>query len=267
MTPDGSHRARGLHATVDGPPDAPVLVLGSSLGTTGAMWQPQVAALATRFRLIRYDHLGHGGSAVPTGPYTIDLLGRKVLHLLDELGVERAHYAGLSLGGMVGMWLAAHAPERVDRLALLCTSAALGPAEGWRSRAAAVRAGRLDTIADTVVERWFTPAFAAAHPFTVATYRDMLTHTPPTGYAACCEAIAGMDLRADLAAVRAPTLVIGAADDQATPPQHLEGIARRIPSARLVMLAHAAHLASVEQPEAVAGLLAAHFKPEGGTSP
>ncbi|MEV6812501.1 3-oxoadipate enol-lactonase [Micromonospora sp. NPDC051296] len=256
-----------LHATVDGPPDAPVLVLGSSLGTTGAMWQPQVAALATRFRVIRYDHLGHGRSAVPAGPYRIDLLGREVLRLLDDLDLRRVHYAGLSLGGMVGMWLAAHAPERIDRLALLCTSASLGPAEGWRTRAATVRAGRLDTIADAVVERWFTPAFAAAHPDTVAAYRDMLTATPPAGYAACCEAIAGMDLRADLAAVRAPTLVIGAADDPATPPEHARQIAERIPSARLVVLDGAAHLANVEQPEAVARLLTDHFDPEGGVTP
>ncbi|GIJ26613.1 3-oxoadipate enol-lactonase [Micromonospora qiuiae] len=256
-----------LHATVDGPPQAPVLVLGSSLGTTGAMWQPQLAALAARFRVVRFDHLGHGGSSAPTGPYTIDLLGRKVLQLLDELDIGRAHYAGLSLGGMVGMWLAAQAPERIDRLALLCTSACLGPADGWRARAATVRAGRLDTIADAVVERWFTPAFAAARPDTVAAYRAMLTSTPPAGYAGCCEAIAGMDLRADLAAVRAPTLVIGAADDPATPPEQAADIARRIRSARLVVLDDAAHLANVEQPEAVARLLAAHFDPEGGVTP
>ncbi|MEV6694676.1 3-oxoadipate enol-lactonase [Micromonospora sp. NPDC051196] len=256
-----------LHATVDGPPDAPVLVLGSSLGTTGAMWQPQVAALATRFRVVRYDHLGHGGSPVPAGPYRIDLLGREVLRLLDDLAVGSAHYAGLSLGGMVGMWLAAHAPERIDRLALLCTSAYLGPADGWRARAASVRAGQLDAIADTVVTRWFTPGFAAARPDTVAGYRDMLTATPPAGYAACCEAIAAMDLRADLAAVRAPTLVIGAADDPATPPAHAADIAERIPSARLAIVDDAAHLANVEQPAAVARLLRAHFEPEGGTNP
>ncbi|GIJ76260.1 3-oxoadipate enol-lactonase [Micromonospora phaseoli] len=256
----------GLHAVVDGPPEGPVLVLGSSLGTTGAMWQPQVPALAARLRVIRYDHLGHGGSPVPPGPYTIDLLGRKVLRLLDDLGVGRVHYAGLSLGGMVGMWLAAHAPERIDRLALLCTSASLGPADGWRARAATVRAGRLDTIADTIVERWFTPGFAAAHPETVAAYRDLLTAVPTAGYAACCEAIAGMDLRADLAAVRAPTLVIGAADDLATPPVHAAAIAERIPSARLAVLDGAAHLANVEQPEAVTRLLTAHFDPEGTAS-
>ncbi|MFY1576422.1 3-oxoadipate enol-lactonase [Verrucosispora sp. WMMD703] len=252
-----------LHYTVDGPPDAPVLLLGSSLGTTGAMWQPQVAALAERYRVVRYDHLGHGGSATPAGPYTIDLLGRKVLRLLDDLSVTRVHYAGLSLGGMVGMWLAAHAPERIDRLALLCTSALLGPADGWRARAAAVRAGRLDSIADAIVERWFTPAFTATHPDAVAAYRNMLVSTPAAGYAGCCAAIAAMDLRPDLTAIRAPTLVVGAADDPATPPEHAAAIAERIPSARLVVLDGAAHLANVEQPEAVTRLLADHLDPKG----
>ncbi|QKW14371.1 3-oxoadipate enol-lactonase [Verrucosispora sp. NA02020] len=256
-----------LHATVDGPPDAPVLVLGSSLGTTGAMWQPQVAALATRFRVLRYDHLGHGASPAPPGPYTIDLLGRKVLGLLDDLDVERVHYAGLSLGGMVGMWLAAYAPERIDRLALLCTSAALGPADGWRSRAATVRAGLLHTVTDAIVSRWFTPAFAAAHPDTVADYQDMLALTPPAGYAACCEAIAAMDLRPALASVRAPTLVVAAADDPATPPAHAADIAARIDGARLVVLADAAHLANVERPEAVSRLLTSHLDPEGRATP
>ncbi|MDG4797875.1 3-oxoadipate enol-lactonase [Micromonospora sp. WMMD1082] len=253
----------GLHAIVDGPTEAPVLLLGSSLGTTGAMWQPQVAALAARYRVVRYDHLGHGGSAVPAGPYTIDLLGRTVLRLLDDLGATRVHYAGLSLGGMVGMWLAAHAPERIDRLALLCTSASFGAGDDWRDRAATVRAGRLDTIADAIVARWFTPAFAAARPETVAIYRDMLVTTPVAGYAACCEAIAAMDLRPDLTAVRAPTLVVGAADDPATPPEEAAAIAERIPAARLVLLRDAAHLANVEQPEAVTRLLTAHFDPEG----
>ncbi|MFG2062217.1 3-oxoadipate enol-lactonase [Micromonospora sp. NPDC048871] len=256
-----------LHATIDGPPEAPVLLLGSSLGTTGAMWQPQVAALAARFRVVRYDHLGHGRSPVPPGPYTIDLLGRAVLELLDDLGVVSAHYAGLSLGGMVGMWLAAHAPDRIDRLALLCTSAFLPPAQGWRSRAETVRAGGFGDIVDPVVSRWFTPGFAAARPDTVADHRAMLTATPAAGYAACCEAIAAMDLRADLAGVRAPTLVIGAAEDPATPPEHAADLAARIPSARLVVLDDAAHLANVEQPAVVARLLGTHFTPEGGRNP
>ncbi|MET8040579.1 3-oxoadipate enol-lactonase [Micromonospora sp. NPDC005215] len=253
-----------LHTTVDGPTSAPVLLLGGSLGTTAAMWEPQVPALAERFRVVRYDHLGHGRSAVPAGPYTLDLLGREVLRTLDDLGVERFHYAGLSLGGMVGMWLAAHAPDRVRRLALLCTSASLGPPEQWRQRAATVRAVGLSPIADAVVARWFTPAFAAARPDVVAGYRAMLTATSPAGYAACCEAIATMDLRPDLDRVAAPTLVIAGADDPATPVEYAREIVGRIPRARLAVVGAAAHLANVEQPEQVCRLLREHFDEERG---
>ncbi|MFI6784531.1 3-oxoadipate enol-lactonase [Micromonospora sp. NPDC050276] len=249
-----------LHLTVDGPAAAPVLLLGSSLGTAAAMWQPQVPALADRFRVIRYDHLGHGRSAVPPGPYTLDLLGRELLRTLDELDVPWVHYAGLSLGGMVGMWLAAHAPERVRRLALLCTSAALGPPAQWRERAATVRAEGLPAIADAVVARWFTSAFAVARPDVVAAHRAMLIATPSAGYAACCEAIAAMDLRPDLGRVDAPTLVIAGADDPATPVPHAHRIVERIPGARLAVVDAAAHLANVEQPEQVGRLLLEHFR-------
>ncbi|RKN21180.1 3-oxoadipate enol-lactonase [Micromonospora musae] len=253
-----------LHVTVDGAADAPVLLLGGSLGTTGAMWAPQVPALAERFRVLRYDHLGHGRSALPAGPYTVDLLGREVLRLLDDLDVPVVHYAGLSLGGMVGMWLAAHAPERVRRLALLCTSASLGPAQGWRDRAAKVRAGGVGTVADVVVARWFTPAFAATQPSVVARYRVALNATPAAGYAACCEAIARMDLRGDLHTIAAPTLVLAGADDPATPVEHAHAIVERIPRARLTVVDRAAHLANVEQPEQVTRLLLEHFDEEQG---
>ncbi|MEU8111150.1 3-oxoadipate enol-lactonase [Micromonospora sp. NPDC048947] len=248
-----------LHLTVDGPAAAPVLLLGSSLGTAAAMWEPQVSALAQRFRVIRYDHLGHGRSAVPPGPYTLDLLGRELLRTLDDLDVPWVHYAGLSLGGMVGMWLATYAPDRVRRLALLCTSASLGPPEQWRARAATVRADGLSAIADAVVARWFTTGFAAARPEVVATHRAMLTETPSAGYAACCEAIAAMDLRPDLGRVAAPTLVIAGADDPATPVEHAREIVGRIPRARLAVVDAAAHLANVEQPEQVCRLLLEHF--------
>lgn len=253
-----------LHLTVDGPAAAPVLLLGSSLGTAAAMWEPQVPVLAQRFRVVRYDHLGHGRSAVPSGPYTLDLLGRELLLTLDDLDVQWVHYAGLSLGGMVGMWLATHAPERVRRLALLCTSASLGPPEQWRERAATVRADGLPAIADAVVARWFTPAFAAARPEAIAAHRAMLTATSSAGYAACCEAIAAMDLRPDLGRVAAPTLVIAGADDPATPVEHAREIVGRIPRARLAVVDAAAHLANVEQPEQVCRLLLDHFDEERG---
>src|SRR5439155_8828145 len=136
-------------------------VLGHALATTTAMWEPQLATLTERFRLVRYDHRGHGGSPVPDGRYTLAELGTDLLALLDELGLERVHLGGLSLGGMVAMWVAAHAPQRVDRLALLCTSARLGPPEMWAQRMETVRAQGVEAIGDLMVGRWFTPGFAA----------------------------------------------------------------------------------------------------------
>jgi 3-oxoadipate enol-lactonase len=244
---------------VDGPADAPVVVLGSSLGMTGEMWRPQVAALSGRFRLVRYDHRGHGGSPVPDGPYRLDSLGGDVLALLDVLGVDRVHLGGLSLGGMVAMWVAAHAPERVDRLALLCTSAAFGQPDAWAQRAAAVRAGGTVAIADFVLGRWFTPSFAARQPDVVAWARQQLLDTPAGGYAACCAAIEVMDLEPVLGNITAPTLVIAGEDDPATPPEYAKRIAAGIPEARLEVLPGAAHLANVEQPDAVNRLLLSFF--------
>ncbi|MET7752662.1 3-oxoadipate enol-lactonase [Micromonospora sp. NPDC005367] len=251
-----------LHIIVDGPADAPVLLLGGSLGTTCAMWAPQMAALAERFRVIRYDHLGHGRSEMPVGPYTMDLLGGELLRLLDDLGAARVDYAGLSLGGMVGMWFAAHAPDRLRRLALLCTSASLGPSQGWHDRAATVRADGVAAVADAVVARWFTPAYAARRPDVVDAHRAMLAATPADGYAACCAAIATMDLRDDLRRIEAPTLVVAGADDPATPVEHARAIVERIPHARLAVVERAAHLANVEQPERVCRLLLEHFDEE-----
>jgi 3-oxoadipate enol-lactonase len=241
-----------LHYTMDGPADAPVLVLGSSLGTSGAMWQPQISVLAERFRVVRYDHRGHGGSPVPQGPYAIDELGRDVLALLDKLHLSRVMLGGLSLGGMVAMWVAAHAPSRVDRLALLCTSALL-PFD-WTERIEAVRSGGMAAIVDPVLSRWFSSAFVAQHPGVVGWAQRMLATTPVEGYIGCCTAIETMDLTPDLGAIVAPTLLIAGTLDEATPPSHLEAIASVIPGARLEAVS-AAHLANVEQPDLVGKLM------------
>ena len=247
-----------LHHVVDG--DGPTLILGPSLGSTTAMWEPQVAALAERFRVVRYDHRGHGGSPVPDEPYELAELGGDVLTLMDELGAERAHVAGLSLGAMVAMWVAANAPERVDRLALCCTSAKLGPPQMWRDRAAAVReAGTTSTIADAVAERWLTPAYAASHMDLVASLRAMIASIDPVGYAGCCGAIERMDLLDDLGGIAAPTLVLSARDDPATPPEHGAAIAERIDGARFEVVKDAAHLANLQQPGAVTDLLLDHL--------
>jgi 3-oxoadipate enol-lactonase len=224
------------------------VVLSNSLGTTCEIWDRQVPALEGRARVVRYDHRGHGKPPVPPGPYTIAELGQDVVSLLDSLGVERASFCGLSLGGMVGMWLAAHAPDRIDRLVLICTSARL-PRDPWVERARLVRAEGTSAVADAVVGRWFTPGFAAREQELVARMRAMIAATPAEGYAACCDAIAAMDLRDDLANIRAPTLVLGAAHDSAIPPEHSAAVAAAIPGARLVVIPGAAHLPIVEQHE------------------
>ena len=246
----------------DKPVDAPVLVLGNSLGSTQGMWAPLIPELASRFRVLAVEHRGHAGSEVPPGPYTIDDLGGDVLALMDELGIGTFRFAGLSLGGMVGMWLAAHAPERVERLALVCTSAHFPPAQGWLDRAATTRAKGSAAVAEGVVSRWFTEGFREREPEKVKAAIAMIEATPDEGYAGCCEAIAAMDLRPVLGRITAATLVVAGAEDPATPPAHGEVIVAAVPGARLEVVADAAHMAVLEQPEAVGALLTAHLSGE-----
>ena len=252
-----------------GPRGAPALLLAGSLGTTLRMWDPQADALRDQhgLRVVAYDQLGHGGSPVPPGPYSIARLGEAALALMDHLGVRRASFAGVSIGGMVGQWLAAHAPERIDRLVLICTSAHLGAPDPWLERAATVRAaGTVDVIADGVVDRWLTPGWAAEHPGARAALREMLATQPVEGYAACCEALAGLDERADAAAITAPTLVIGGAQDASIPPEHQERLAASIAGARLEILDPGAHVVSVERAERVTDLIADHLDREPTTA-
>lgn len=249
-----------LNHRLEGPEDAPILVLSNSLGTTLAMWDAQAPALRERFRLLRYDHRGHGDSPVPPGPYSVGDLGRDVLALLDRLEVERAAFCGLSIGGMVGMWLASEAPDRFEHLLLCCTSARFAP-DAYDSRARTVRADGVGAIADAVLERWFTPAFRANQPEIVEWGRSMLCATPTEGYAGCCEAIRDADLSDRLGAISASTLVIAGADDPAAPPNQAELIRDSIPDARLVVIDQAAHLANVEQPQAVTSAVLEHLAP------
>jgi 3-oxoadipate enol-lactonase len=247
------------HHTVTGPDDAPVLVLSNSLGTTHEMWDPQADALAARFRLVRYDTRGHGGSPTPHGPYTIDEVGGDVIDLLDHLGVEKAHVAGLSLGGMAAMWLGIATPLRIDRLVLLCTSPLMGPPEMWRDRSALVRAQGTQAIVDATLERWLTEDYRASHDITWL--RDMFVGVDDEGYANCCSIIQHMDLTANLAQVEAPTLVIGGAQDPATPPAgHAVKIHQAIVGSRLEILDPGAHLINVERPDAVTDLILEHLE-------
>jgi 3-oxoadipate enol-lactonase len=248
-----------VHHVVTGPEGAPVVVLAGSLGSTHAMWDVQADVLGERFRVVRYDTRGHGRSPVPAGPYTIDDLADDLVGLLDRLDVARAHLVGLSLGGMAALRLAAREPGRVYRLVVLCTAARLEPASAWTERAATVRERGSAAVAEAVVARWFTPEHLAAHAEARAAAEAMVASTPAEGYAACCEAIAAMDLRADLAAITAPTLAIAGADDPATPPHHLEAIAARVRDGRCLVLADAAHLASAQQPAAVTAAIIEHL--------
>lgn len=250
-----------LHHMLEGPEEAPVLVASNSLGTTPRMWDDQAPALLERFRLLRYDHRGHGDSPVPPGPYAMDDLGRDVLALMDQLEVEHFSFCGLSIGGMVGMWLASEAPERVQRLVLCCTSARFEPPDDWKSRAETVRANGVDAIADAVLERWFTPAFREDRLDVVEWAESMLRGTPAEGYAGCCEAVRDADLGGRLGAISAPTLVIAGADDPAAPPDQAELIRDSIPGASLEVVPDAAHLANVERPEAITQAILDHLCP------
>jgi 3-oxoadipate enol-lactonase len=230
---------------IEGSAAAPVIVLSNSLGTDLAMWDAQLPALTAQFQVLRYDARGHGQSSVPPQPYLVDRLGRDVLALLDACGIARAHFCGLSMGGMTGMWLAREAPERIDRLALCNTAARIGPPEVWDKRVETVRAAGMAAIVPGVIERWFTAPFRLRDPEAVARIVAMLRATPPEGYVAACLAIRDMDQRDQLATIRARTLVIAGAADQATPAADGRLVAERIPGARFVELA-AAHLSNIE---------------------
>jgi 3-oxoadipate enol-lactonase len=248
-----------IHHRLEGPTDAPILVLSSSLGTDLGLWSRNTPHWADSYRLLRYDHRGHGGSELPPGAFGVEDLGRDLLRLFDRLGIERASFCGLSLGGAVGQWLAVNEPGRVDRLVLACTAARFGEPEGWLERAQTVRADGLGAIADAVVGRWFTPAFVEREPELVDVFRQRLLAMSAAAYAAACEALAEWDYRERVAAIRTPTLVIAGADDPSRPPADAELLADRIPDARLVILQRAAHLANVEQPDAFAAAVSEHL--------
>jgi 3-oxoadipate enol-lactonase len=257
--------AQQLVSFVEGRQDAPVLVLGNPIGTTRDVWSHQVPVLSRYFRIVRYEHRGHGipgaQSPAPKGPYTIAELGADVLGMLSSRGIERFAFAGVSLGGMTGLWLAANAPERVTSLAVCC--AALTPlpdARSWHDRAALVRAKGMAPLAEMVVPRWFTPRFMSAEPEQVETVVTMLKGTNPEGYAGCGEAIAGLDLRPQLPSVHAPTLILSGAEDVAAPPSVGAYTARSIPGARLVVIAAASHFAHYEKPGPVTNALLTHFQ-------
>ncbi|MFE0025333.1 3-oxoadipate enol-lactonase [Amycolatopsis sp. NPDC059021] len=249
-----------VHSVAEGPAHGPAVVLSGSLGSDHRMWAPQVEPLVRQgFRVIRYDTRGHGASPAPSGPYTLDDLVADLVALLDEQGVERAHLAGLSLGGMTGMWAGVHAPERIASLILCCTSAKLGPPSMWAERAELVRAQGTGAVAEGGVGRWVTPEYARRNPAEAKFLRAMIAGTSAEGYAACCGIIERMDQLDALPKITAPTVVIAGAADPATPPEHGRLIADAIPGARLEIVEDAAHLGNYEQPAEFTRIMLEHL--------
>lgn len=240
-----------LHYQIDGPAGAPVLMFSHSLGTNLSLWNLQAAALSRWFRILRYDSRGHGRSTFGAGPYSIDLLTRDALDLLDQLEIDRVHFCGLSLGGMIGICLAASAPSRVDRLILANTAPLLGSREAWDQRIDSVRKCGMAAIAGNVVDRWLTQDFRQHFPSETAAIWQMLLDTPPEGYCASCAAIRDSDQRARLGSIHANTLVIGGTYDPTTSPEICRALADGIAGAHYVELP-TAHLSNIEAAEAYA---------------
>jgi len=236
-----------LYVDVQGDTDAPVLMLSNSLGTTHRMWDDQVKPFTQHFRLVRYDRRGHGQSGCPKGPYTMEQLGRDVLAIIDALDVEKVHWCGLSMGGMVGMWLGANAPERINKLILSNTAAYYADKTPWNDRIRTVREKGLASIVNANMERWFTKDFRARSPQALQRMADMFLTTPLEGYIGCCESVRDMDHREILKEIAAPTLVIAGRHDPATTVENAEFIRSRIPRANMTLV-DAAHISNVEQP-------------------
>lgn len=253
----------GLYIDVSGVPDGPVVVLANSLATSMEMWDGQLAALQQSFRVVRYDYPGHGASMASTGPYSLAELGAGLLSILDYLQVSSASICGLSLGGMVGLWVAAHAPDRVDKLVLGCTTTHF-PAGRWEERMEQVRRADTGAVAESMLSRWFTPRFHEEEPEKVAKFMKMIETTADEGYLGCCAAMDGMDLRPILTSIAAPTLVIAGSHDISATPSLAEETAASMRAGgapvSVTVIEDAAHLANVEKPTVFAQAVINHLK-------
>ncbi len=241
-----SHR---MHYQIDGDHDLPWLVLCNSLGTDLTMWDPQIAALAQQFKILRYDRRGHGLSDAPPAPYDIGDLGGDVLALMAALGIEKAHFCGLSIGGLTGLWLAQNAAQRFDRMVLCATAAKIGTADSWQARARDVAQNGLAPLRAATAERWFTPDFTTRAPQVVDDILTRFAATTRAGYIGCCAALAAADLRADLAQITLPVLTIAGQDDPVCPPADLEQIARNVQQGQSLALP-GRHFVNIESAKA-----------------
>ncbi len=230
---------------IHGPYGAPAVVFAHSLGASLAMWEPQVPALSRDFQVVRYDARGHGRSAAPQGPYRIEDLGRDVLELLEVLKIKRPHFCGISMGGLIALWLGIHAGEKLAKIAICNSAARIGTLEAWDRRIAMVRSGGMEAIAPALMDRWFTPRFRQREPRMMESIRAGILSTPVEGYLACCAAVRDADLREQAAQVRNQTLVICGASDSVTPPAEAMLLAGKIPGARYSEL-NGAHLSNIE---------------------
>ncbi|MGH3435623.1 MAG: 3-oxoadipate enol-lactonase [Sciscionella sp.] len=249
-----------LHHVIDGPADAPVLVLGPSLGTDLGLFDAQVDELASEWRIVRFDLRGHGGSPVPPGPYTIAELAGDVVALLGRLGIDRFHYAGVSIGGAIGQWLAIHHGHLLASLTVCASAARFADPPSWWVRAATVRADGTEGLVPSRTGTWFLPSFATERPAEARRLLDMLRRTPAEGYAGCCEAIGDFDVRQELGGVMVPTLALAGADDPATTVEMVRAIAEGIPGAEFVVVPKSAHLLNAERSDIVNAALAAHLR-------
>ncbi len=237
-----------LYYRLDGQPDSPVLLLSNSLGSDHTMWDAQMPLFERHFRVLRYDSRGHGSSTASDGDYTIEMLGNDVLALMDHLELSAVNYCGLSLGGILGQWLALHAPGRLTKLVLCNTAAYIGPPANWNARIAAVNEGGMGAISQTILQRWLTAGFREAHPDIADRIRAMMEATPPLGYVAACAAIRDSDFRSDLPRITARPLVIAGTHDGSTPLGDGRFLAEQIPGSQFLEL-NAAHFSNVELPE------------------
>ena len=241
----------GINARIDGPDDGVPVLLSNSLSSALAMWDAQAAALAgAGYRVVRYDSRGHGGSDVPAGEYTLAELGRDAVGIIDSLDIERAHFCGLSMGGIVGQWLGTHHGDRLITLTLCDTAAHIPPADMWAQRIADARDGGMAALVDATIERWFTPAGRRSLAGEVGRIREMILATPVEGFCGCCAAIRDMDQREAIGAIAVPTLVVVGEEDPSAPPDAARFIHSQIEGSELVVLPGAAHLSNVEQPDA-----------------